>query len=256
MVKVWAGAGSHRYRYIKRSLPSLLQSALPDGTRVIIVDDQSTDPRLASLLADLSNDARVEVWSNPERMGPNRGQEYNFPKVVERYPNAEVVMMCDDDLVYHPGWLQRILAVYSDAKQTGLEAVFSAFNVPIRPSYRTLRLATSEVLLKERQAALNWLIPRAVYDRVGPFKDVGMAYDTEYCNRLNQHGIPIACMRPSYVQNIGYHGAYQNSEEYTARDFVGSVDLSLRVRHRLYTARRSAVKLLDGMRRLSRSATL
>jgi hypothetical protein len=44
-------------------------------------------------------------------MGPNRGHEYNFPRVIERFPDAQLFMMCDDDIIYHPGWLQRLVRV-------------------------------------------------------------------------------------------------------------------------------------------------
>jgi hypothetical protein len=105
-----------------------------------------------------------------------------------------------------------------------MDAVFSALNVPARPGYGELQLPTSTVILKERQMALNWLVPLAVYRRVGPFRDAGIAYDTEYANRLIALNIPIMCLKPSYVQNIGYFGAYQNSDELRAHDYVGRRD--------------------------------
>ena len=72
--------------------------------------------------------------------------------------------------------------------------------------------------------ALNWLVPRSIYELVGPFRDVGIAYDTDYANRLAQHRLPVICLRPSYVQNIGYFGAYQAGDELRAPDFVGRRD--------------------------------
>ena len=61
LVKTWAGAGTHRYRYIKRSIPSLLASGLPEGARVIIVDDQSTDPRLLDLVAQCARTDQLRL---------------------------------------------------------------------------------------------------------------------------------------------------------------------------------------------------
>jgi glycosyltransferase involved in cell wall biosynthesis len=228
MIKFWAGSESFEYRYIKRSLRSLFASDLPASVRIIFVDDQSTDRRVTDLVnAYARRDSRVDVWRNPERMGPNRGQEYNFPRVVERYPDAAYFMLCDDDVIYHPGWLQRLVRVSEEAAERGLVGVFSALNVPARPAYGHVRLPTSEVLLKQRQMALNWLVPHEVYRRVGPFRDVGVAYDTDYTNRLMALNMPVVCLKPSYVQNIGYFGAYQNSDELRAHDYVGSRDLWL-----------------------------
>jgi hypothetical protein len=228
MVKVWSEARSHRFRYIRRSLTSLFESHLPSAARVVLVDDVSSDPRVNRLLAELTRRPGVEVWTNPERMGPNGGQAYNFPKLVNAFPEATHFVLCDDDIIYHPEWLRQLLAVAEEARAEGLTGIFTALNVPFRPSHASRRLPTSEVLLKERQAALNWLLPKDVYQRVGPFRDTGIAYDTEYCDRLAALGLPVVCMKPSYVQNIGYFGAYQSSNVYRARDFVGREGLWIR----------------------------
>jgi glycosyltransferase involved in cell wall biosynthesis len=239
LVKVWAGSEAHDFRYIKRSLTSLLASDLPKGAHVILVDDQSTHPGALQLLQKLArDDSRVELWRNPERMGPNRGHAYNFPLVVDKFPDARFYVINDDDVIYHPGWLQRVLAVYDEAKQAGLEGVFAALNIPFRESYKEVKLPTSSVLLKQRQMALNWVIPRAVYERVGPFRDVGIAYDSDYTSRMMELGIPVICLKPSYTQNIGYFGAYQNNDKGRALDYVGRRDFYLWSRDMVFGVRR------------------
>jgi glycosyltransferase involved in cell wall biosynthesis len=230
MIKTWAGAQSHDYTYIRRSITSLLNSDLPAATRIVLIDDCSTDTRVLSLLEGWAADPRVELWRNPERMGPNRGQAYNFPRVVDRFPEADVFVMCDDDIIYHRDWLRRLLQIREEAQQAGLSGVFSAINLPNRPTYATAQLPTTKVLLKRRQFALNWMVPRSVYETVGPFVDRGVAFDTDYCDRLTDHNVPIICLEPSYIQNIGYYGAYQSGNEYVARDFVGGRDWWMRSR--------------------------
>jgi glycosyltransferase involved in cell wall biosynthesis len=225
LVKVWAGKERHDYRYIRRSLPSLLASRLPPDTHVILVDDCSTDGRVIRFLGELAErDRRVQIWRNPENLGPNRSQAYNFPRIAERFPGSSVFVLCDDDVIYHADWLLRLLRVYREAAAIGLTGIFTGLNVPARPALGSVSLPTSEVLLKERQMALNWLVPRSVYELVGPFRDVGVAYDTDYANRLKLHGLHVVCLRPSYVQNIGYFGAYQAGDEFRAFDFVGRRD--------------------------------
>lgn len=227
-MKTWSTPGSHRFRYIRRSLPSLLASDLPAGSRIVIVDDQSDDPRLHALLARLvSADPRIEVWRNPRRMGPNLGHEYNVPKLIDRFRGAEFLVFCDDDIVYHPGWLQRTLRVAGEAESAGLRGVLTALNLPARRHYASTKLSSSDVLLKERQAALNWIVPVPVYRQVGPFKDAGIAYDSDDCNRMSALKVPLICMRPSWVQNIGYFGAYQSGTVFVAPDFVGRLGLRL-----------------------------
>jgi GT2 family glycosyltransferase len=247
MVKVWAGHDRHDFRYLRRSLPSLLSSQLPDGARVIFINDRSLDPRVSPFLQRLASaHGNVEVWTNPQRLGPNKGQEYNVPLLAAKFPDAPYFMFCDDDVIYHPGWLQRLVRVYEEARGQGLRGVFAALNIPFRPHYEVRRLPTSEVLLKHRQPALNWLVPRDVYDEVGPFRDTDVAYDTDYGNRLIERGLPVICLRPSYVQNIGYHGAYQHDDTLTAPDYVGRRDLYLRGRDCYYFVRRNTVGRLRG----------
>jgi hypothetical protein len=239
VVKVWAGKESHDFKYISRSLPSLFQSELPDEAQVILINDCSLDPRIPGFLTRCAREYRnVEIWENPRRMGPNLGQEYNFPLVVERFPDAPFCVLCDDDIIYQPGWLQRLIAVYQEATSMGQRGVFAALNIPFRPHYRSVRLPTSEVLFKDRQPALNWLLPREVYELVGPFRDVGVAYDTDYTSRLMALNIPVICLKPSYVQNIGYHGAYQSDDSLRSQDYVGNIGAVLWMRDVYYQVRR------------------
>jgi GT2 family glycosyltransferase len=238
LIKTWAGASHHDLRYIRRSLPSLLASDLPEGCRVIVADDCSTDPRLEPFLRQLAKrDSRVELWKNPERMGPNRGQAYNVARLLERYPEALCFVTCDDDVVYHRGWLQRLLQVRDEAAAAGIRGVFTALNFEIRPVIQRVTLPTSVVLLKERQAALNWLVPRDVYNAVGPFRDSGLAYDHDYGLRMAALGYRVVCLTPSYVQNIGFQGAYQSDNSHWAKDYVGQLGVALRAHYWAWTLR-------------------
>jgi GT2 family glycosyltransferase len=238
LVKVWAGQARHDFAYIRRSLPSLLNSNLPAEARVIIVDDCSTDVRLRPYLEALvARYPQAKLWTNPHNLGPNHGHYYNFPRVVERFPDARWYVLCDDDVIYHPGWLQRLIQVHAEAGAAGLRGIFTAINFRFRPHHQEVQLPTSIVLVKEQQACFNWFIPREVYEQVGPFQDAGIAYDTEYCRRLTEQGLPVICLKPSYVQNIGYHGAYQSDESHTADDYVGRVGTYLYLRRRWYQFR-------------------
>src|SRR4029078_6788247 len=109
MVKTWSKPGSHRFRYTRRSLPNLIASDLPASCNIVVVDDCSDDPRHLRLLDRVAQDPRVEIWKNPCRMGPDLGQEYNVLRLLDRYPAAEYLVFCDDDIIYHPGWLQRTI---------------------------------------------------------------------------------------------------------------------------------------------------
>jgi glycosyltransferase involved in cell wall biosynthesis len=244
LIKIWAGEQPLDMRYIRASLTSLLASRLPEEAHVVCVDDCSPNPALRPFLESLqARFPRITIWKNPEHMGPNRGQEYNVPRVWQEFPDAPFLVCCDDDVVYHPGWLQRLIQVYHEAAAQGLSGIFSALNVPFRPHHQTVRLPTSDVLLKQRQMALNWLVPREIYDRVGPFRDVGVAFDTDYTARLIALGIPVICLKPSYVQNVGYLGAYQSDETMTAPDYVGRRNWFMWQQDLLFAIRRRVLQL-------------
>lgn len=246
LVKVWADDQAHEMRYIRRSLPSLLKSDLPVEARVILVDDCSPNPQLQHFLNHLATEHnRTELWVNEVNLGPNKGQEVLVPKVWNKYPESRFLVCCDDDIIYHPGWLQHLIQVYYEARDAGINGVFSALNTPAKPHYKSVMLPSSNVLLKERQMALNWLVPREVYDAVGPFRDVGVAYDTDYNNRLTEAGFSVACLQPSWVQNIGYHGAYQNDETLTAQDYIGNIGFYLTLREFYYKLRRGIINTAE-----------
>ena len=58
-------------------------------------------------------------------------------------------------------------------------------------------------------------------------------------------GLPIICLKPSYVQNIGYFGAYQNNDKGKAHDYVGRLDLYLRSRDMAFVVRNAMEQLIE-----------
>jgi hypothetical protein len=242
VVKVWSGPERHDFWYIRRSLKSLLASDLPAAARILLIDDHSSDARVIPFLERLvATRQGIEVWRNDRRLGPNGSQVSNFPRVVEQFSSAPFYVVTDDDVVYHKEWLIRLIRVYHEATRSGLFGVFAGLNIPALPHYEERRLPTSRVLLKRRQPALNWLVPAKVYEDVGPFQDTGIAYDTEYTGRLAARGIPVMCVEPSYVQNIGFRGSYQSDDTYAARDYVGRRDALMTLQDCWFGLRRRIV---------------
>jgi hypothetical protein len=224
VMKLWAGAEAHDFEYIARSLPSLLGSELPEEVDILLFDDASTDPRLGMFLRQLSNDPRVRVFTSTVNKGPNRGQADAYSQVEAEYPDAPYFINVDDDVVYNRHWLRRLLAARDELGSAGVSGVYTALNMPFRRPHATIRTRSGTYLLKWKQPALNWLIPRDVYNRTARFADEGIAYDTVYSHWLRLHGYPIICMTPSFVQNVGTFGAYSRDKTTTADDFIGEGD--------------------------------
>lgn len=238
VMKVWAGVEPHDMNYITRSIPSLLSSRLPGGLEVIIYDDCSPSPDLQIFLRKIaSRDSRVRVIRGEVNKGPNLGQQDIYEQIVDEYPDAPYFVNVDDDVVYHRDWMTHLLVAQRDCQHIGLSGVFTALNMPYRGAHATLTMQGRQYLLKWKQPALNWLIPREVYEAVGPFRDEGIAYDTVYSHWMRLKHIPVVCLRPSYVQNIGLLGAYASDDTTTSCDFVGEGEGSSPYAHLGHDAR-------------------
>ncbi len=222
VMKVWAGTEPHDLEYITRSIPSLLASHLPQDLEIVIYDDCSPSPDLSEFLRDIAKrDSRVRVIRGNENKGPNLGQQDIYRQIVDEYPHAPYYLNVDDDVVYHRDWLIRLLAAQDNCRRLGLNGVFTALNMPYRKEHSVLLTRGERYLLKWKQPALNWLIPRSLYEDVGPFRDEGIAYDTVYSHWMRLKNHPVICLTPSHVQNIGFLGAYATDDTTTCRDFMG-----------------------------------
>ena len=222
VMKVWAGNEPHDMTYITRSIPSLLASRLPPGVEIVIYDDASPCRALQRYLAAVAErDPRVRVVRGDENKGPNLAQQDLFTRIADDYADAPCFINVDDDVVYHRDWLTHLADAWARCEALGLSGVFTALNMPYRCPHAVLRAAGRTYLIKWKQPALNWLIPRGVYTDIGPFRDEGIAYDTVYSHWMRLKHYAVICLCPSYVQNIGLLGAYATDDTTTSCDFVG-----------------------------------
>lgn len=222
VIKTWAGEAPHDMDYITRSIPSLLASDLPDNVDIIIYDDCSPNPAIRDFLGSAArSDKRLRIIFGEQNKGPNLGQQDIYKQIVAEYSDAPFYLNADDDVVYHRQWLNKLTSAYEACRQMGRNGVFTALHMPFRRHFETLSAGGSRLYLKWKQPALNWLIPRDLYEEVGPFRDEGIAYDTVFSHWMRLKGYPIFCMSPSHVQNIGLLGAYATDDTTTALDFAG-----------------------------------
>lgn len=251
VIKTWAGEAPHDMDYISRSIPSLLASDLTNNVDIIIYDDCSPNPAIREFLQTAAkSDNRLRIIFGEQNKGPNLGQQDIYKQIAAEYPDAPFYLNADDDVVYHRDWLNRLTGAYEACRRLGRNGVFTALHMPFRRHFDFIDAAGSRLYLKWKQPALNWLIPRDLYDDVGPFRDEGIAYDTVFSHWMRLKGYPIYCMSPSYVQNIGLLGAYATDDTTTALDFAG-FSTAQRMRYQLgYHLRR----IPEYMRQLTDSA--
>lgn len=221
-VKVWAGDDPRDFDYVSRSLPSLLGSVLSVQADIVVFNDRSTDVRLGPFLRELqAADRRVRVIEHEFNKGPNLGQADAFEQLADEYSDAEIFVSVDDDAIYHRDWLRRIMQAMDDVRPLESNGVFTSFNTPFRKPHSVVQANGHRYQLKWKQPATNWVIPRDVFEHVGPFRDEGIAFDTVYSHRMRLLGYSVICPRESYVQDIGLSGAYAVDNRLCADRFLG-----------------------------------
>ena len=184
---------------VRRCLDALARCTAAD-VRWILVDDASTDPAIATLLAQHASSANVHI----ERHAVNRGYTSAVNTGIAAAGTADVVLLNSDTEV-GPRWLESLrLAAYGDPTIGTVTAVSDnagAFSVPeleqycpIPPAW-TLAEAQRAVL---QQAGLRFpelptgngfclLIKRELIDRIGVFDadafPMGYGEENDFCQR-------------------------------------------------------------------------
>ncbi len=136
--------------YLRQQLASILaQTRLPD--RMVAVDDGSVDATLA-ILYEFARQAPfpVAVHSNPQNLGYLR----NFERAIELC-EGEVIVLCDQDDVWHRQKLAAMEGVFRRSPQTAL--VFTdaeAVDAQLRPL--GYRLWEAVHFTPTRQARFAW----------------------------------------------------------------------------------------------------
>lgn len=105
-------------RYLREQLDSTLAQT---GVRleVVAVDDGSTDGSVALLREYETRDSRLRVIVNPENLGPRR----SFEKAMA-LGSGEFIAACDQDDIWEPGKLARLIEVIGDHDLAYCDSVF------------------------------------------------------------------------------------------------------------------------------------
>jgi glycosyltransferase involved in cell wall biosynthesis len=94
-------------KFIREQLESIL-SQLPPDAEIIIADDGSTDDTL--LVVDSLNESRIRVLPAERHLGVI----YNFERAL-RASKGEIVFLADQDDVWLPGKVEKVLAALNEA---------------------------------------------------------------------------------------------------------------------------------------------
>ena len=110
------------YRHLRRTLECLesVLASVPDGTRIVVVEDASPDDGLAQALAGLQDAGRIHLL----RHDVNRGFPISANDGIAACPGRDVVLLNSDTLVA-PGWLDALRRAAYSASDIGTATPFT-----------------------------------------------------------------------------------------------------------------------------------
>jgi glycosyltransferase involved in cell wall biosynthesis len=106
-------------RECREAIESLLAQSFRDF-RLVIVDDCSTDGTTALAQEYAATDSRVEYTRNERRLGMIDNWRRAFDVSVERWPNAQYFAWASDHDLWHPNWLEHLVAALDEAPEAVL----------------------------------------------------------------------------------------------------------------------------------------
>ena len=173
--------------------------------RLILIDDASTDPAIAPLLAGYAGHDNILIRRNPQNLGYTRSTNLGI-----ELAGADDVVLLNSDTQVGPRWLERLRLIGSADATIGTVTAVSdnagAFSVPELEQYCPIPANWS--LLQAQRALLQhsggclpqlptgngfcMLVKRAMLDRVGVLDAVafpsGYGEENDLCQRGEQAG--------------------------------------------------------------------
>lgn len=182
----------NRRHLIELHASSLRSSFLPPGTKVIVIDDASTEYDIA-YLTSIYPDV-CEIRRRSENSG---GASFAQRAMMEQLlaTDADAVMLLDSDLIVRQDFLTVGIDLLRDT-----DGVLSLFNTPNHPDIGV----RGPFLIKEAIGCAGSLWRRGVAQTMLENVASGPAFDWRFSEYLNGENIAICVARHSLVQHIGF----------------------------------------------------
>lgn len=184
---------------MRQKLDALMETLLPQLTRLIIIDNGSPPETVTTLKTLAAQHNQIELLLNLENLGLATAQNQGIRRALAQ--KAEWVLLLDDDSVPAPDMLQKMLAA-APATPAILapQIVEQNTNTPTRYLIAHNRwhlarkpLNTSETLEALSVIASGSLISARVFEQIGLMRDGFFidAIDHDFCLRARAANIPI-----------------------------------------------------------------
>ena len=168
-------------KFLRKQIESLLKQTYIN-IKIYISDDKSTDSNVEKILKEYEEkDARIKVYIQPVNIGYNK----NFEFLLEK-SNANYIMFCDHDDVWHKDKVKKCLKkiqdekvdmVYCNCRQIDQDGIvlqddyFKYKNVPLIKGKSKLAISRCVGI------GCSQMITREVKNKMLPFREKVIAHD-------------------------------------------------------------------------------
>ncbi|AUM75004.1 glycosyltransferase [Paracoccus jeotgali] len=197
-----------------------LQRHTPPEIEILLIDDASTDPRIAPRLAQAAADPRIRVLTNPRNLGFTRTVNRGLEAVGRKHP-----ILLNSDARVTPGWAHGLLRAATShpriATVTPMSDRAGAFSAPRKGDQNDLPPGVDEITFarafRARSLGLYPLVPtgngfcmfinRACLDQIGGFDAEafprGYGEENDFSMRAGRAGWRHVIDDRSYVFHAG-----------------------------------------------------
>ena len=191
--------GLNQWHYTRDCLNDLA-ATVPPATRIIVVDNASTDETPAGL----ARQAGLTVVSNPENLGCAKA----WNQGVAAAPEADAIVVLNNDVRLAAGWLEGLLA-FAAAEDAGIASPGireGELNYDFSAYARAYTAAMRDTVRWGAANGICFLVQRRVFNQVGMFDEnfrIGQFEDADFFRRTRLAGFRLGSTGRSFLHHFG-----------------------------------------------------
>ncbi len=224
----------NRYYEFKRFIDSFIQSNPLKGT-LLILNDNSYDPRIKSLISELSiNNIEIKYFESDlniidkkkYKIDSIRVNNFLFEKIKEYKKDTFDYIVCmDSDTIFKLYWLQKSILAFEEAKQKHKIWGVSPLNNLVNYFDKTV---TDEKIYENSISkyrlrgglCINFILPENFIDTFGMYNENASSSDLSKSSELLKKGYKGMVLVPSMIQHIGaLYSTFRHRTGVIAEDF-------------------------------------